>query len=38
MTLADQVEVAHLLSSNNFGNTMGQIMSVDGGLHEAFMR
>lgn len=34
----DQAEVAYLLSSSNFAKTTGQIISVDGGLHEAFLR
>jgi NAD(P)-dependent dehydrogenase (short-subunit alcohol dehydrogenase family) len=38
VTLADQAEVAYLLSSNKFSKTTGQIISVDGGLHEAFLR
>lgn len=38
ITLADQAEVAYLLSSNKFGKTTGQIIHVDGGLHEAFLR
>ena len=36
--LADQAEVAYLLSSSHFSKTTGQIISVDGGLHEAFLR
>ena len=36
--LADQAEVAYLLSSSKFSRTTGQIISVDGGLHEAFLR
>ena len=36
--LADQAEVAYLLSSSQFSKTTGQIISVDGGLHEAFLR
>ena len=36
ITLADQAEVAYLLSSSKFSKTTGQIISVDGGLHEAF--
>ncbi len=36
--LADQAEVAYLLSSSKFSKTTGQIISVDGGLHEAFLR
>jgi rhamnulose-1-phosphate aldolase/alcohol dehydrogenase len=38
ITLADQAEVAYLLSSKRFTKTTGQIFSVDGGLHEAFLR
>ena len=38
ITLADQAEVAYLLSSNKFSKTTGQIIHVDGGLHEAFLR
>jgi rhamnulose-1-phosphate aldolase/alcohol dehydrogenase len=38
VTLADQAEVAYLLSSSKFGKTTGQIISVDGGLREAFLR
>ena len=38
ITLADQAEVAYLLSSSKFSKTTGQIVSVDGGLHEAFLR
>ena len=38
ITLADQAEVAFLLSSSKFSKTTGQIISVDGGLHEAFLR
>lgn len=38
ITLADQAEMAYLLSSNKFSKTTGQIISVDGGLHEAFLR
>ena len=38
ITLADQAEVAYLLSSHKFSKTTGQIISVDGGLHEAFLR
>ncbi len=38
ITLADQAEVAYLLSSAKFSKTTGQIFSVDGGLHEAFLR
>jgi rhamnulose-1-phosphate aldolase/alcohol dehydrogenase len=38
ITLADQAEVAYLLSSKKFSKTTGQIISVDGGLQEAFLR
>jgi rhamnulose-1-phosphate aldolase/alcohol dehydrogenase len=38
VALADQAEVAFLLSSTKFGKTTGQIISVDGGLQEAFLR
>ena len=38
ITLADQAEVAYLLSSSKFSKTTGQIINVDGGLHEAFLR
>ena len=38
ITLADQAEMAYLLSSTKFSKTTGQIISVDGGLHEAFLR
>jgi len=38
ITLSDQAEVAYLLSSSKFSKTTGQIISVDGGLHEAFLR
>ena len=34
----DQAEVAWLLISDAFSKTTGQIISVDGGLHEAFLR
>jgi rhamnulose-1-phosphate aldolase/alcohol dehydrogenase len=38
VTLADQAEVAYLLSSRQFAKTTGQVISVDGGLPEAFLR
>lgn len=38
ITLADQAEAAYLLTSNKLSKTTGQIISVDGGLHEAFLR
>ncbi len=34
----DQAEVAYLLISAAFSKTTGQIINVDGGLHEAFLR
>lgn len=36
--LDDQAEMAYLLSSRAFSKTTGQIFTVDGGLHEAFLR
>jgi rhamnulose-1-phosphate aldolase/alcohol dehydrogenase len=38
ITLADQAEIAYLLSTDKFAKTTGQIISVDGGLPEAFLR
>ena len=38
ITAEDQAEVAYLLSTEAFSKTTGQIFSVDGGLHEAFLR
>ena len=38
ITLADQAEVAYLLSTSKFSKTTGQIISVDGGLQDAFLR
>ncbi len=38
ITPEDQAEAAYLLSSERFSKTTGQIISVDGGLHEAFLR
>ena len=38
ITLADQAEAAYLLTSSKLSKTTGQILSVDGGLHEAFLR
>jgi len=38
ITPEDQAEVAYLLSTGAFAKTTGQIFSVDGGLHEAFLR
>ncbi len=34
----DQAEAAYLLASSSLAKTTGQILSVDGGLHEAFLR
>jgi rhamnulose-1-phosphate aldolase/alcohol dehydrogenase len=38
ITPEDQAEVAYLLISSKFSKTTGQIINVDGGLHEAFLR
>jgi NAD(P)-dependent dehydrogenase (short-subunit alcohol dehydrogenase family) len=38
ITPDDQAEVAYLISTEAFSKTTGQIFSVDGGLHEAFLR
>ncbi|WP_420644975.1 bifunctional rhamnulose-1-phosphate aldolase/short-chain dehydrogenase [Candidatus Leptofilum sp.] len=38
ITLADQAEAAYLLTSHQLSKTTGQVISVDGGLHEAFLR
>ncbi len=38
ITPADQAEAAWLLTSNALSKTTGQILTVDGGLHEAFLR
>lgn len=38
ITLEDQAEVAYLLSSGRLAKTTGQIINVDGGLPEAFLR
>ncbi|MCA9872188.1 MAG: bifunctional rhamnulose-1-phosphate aldolase/short-chain dehydrogenase, partial [Anaerolineales bacterium] len=38
ITLADQAEAAYLLTSSKLSKTSGQIISVDGGLNEAFLR
>lgn len=38
ITPQDQAEIAYLLISSAFSKTTGQIVSVDGGLHEAFLR
>jgi len=38
ITPADQAEAIFLLLGNRLHQTTGQILSVDGGLHEAFLR
>jgi rhamnulose-1-phosphate aldolase/alcohol dehydrogenase len=38
VTPRDQAEMAYLLSTEMFAKTTGQIINVDGGLHEAFLR
>jgi len=38
VTTGDQAEALYFLASDRSGKTTGQIISVDGGLHEAFMR
>ncbi len=38
ITPADQAEALFLLLSDRLGKTTGQILAVDGGLHEAFLR
>lgn len=38
ITPEDQAEVAYLLCSRAFRRTTGQIVNVDGGLHEGFLR
>ncbi len=38
ITPADQAEALFLLLSNRLRQTTGQIITVDGGLHEAFLR
>ena len=38
ITLKDQAEAAYLLLSERLSKTTGQILSVDGGLPEAFLR
>lgn len=38
ITLADQAEVAYLLASDRLRKTTGQIINVDGGLSDAFLR
>lgn len=38
ITPDDQAEAAYLLVSGQLSKTTGQVLSVDGGLHEAFLR
>ncbi|HXC36792.1 MAG TPA: SDR family oxidoreductase, partial [Candidatus Acidoferrales bacterium] len=38
ITPADQAEAYFLLVSQRLSKTTGQIIAVDGGLHEAFLR
>jgi NAD(P)-dependent dehydrogenase (short-subunit alcohol dehydrogenase family) len=38
ITSADQAEAYFLLVSNRLSKTTGQVITVDGGLHEAFLR
>lgn len=38
ITPDDQAEAAYLLISGQLSKTTGQVISVDGGLHEAFLR
>ena len=38
ITPADQAEAYFLLVSNRLSKTSGQVIAVDGGLHEAFLR
>ncbi|MDC8831940.1 bifunctional rhamnulose-1-phosphate aldolase/short-chain dehydrogenase [Alteromonas gilva] len=38
ITPDDQAEAAYLLISGQLSKTTGQVVSVDGGLHEAFLR
>lgn len=38
ITPADQAEAYFLLVSNRLNKTTGQVITVDGGLHEAFLR
>ncbi|NND66897.1 MAG: SDR family oxidoreductase, partial [Halioglobus sp.] len=38
ITPEDQAEAAFLLISGQLAKTTGQVLSVDGGLHEAFLR
>jgi enoyl-[acyl-carrier-protein] reductase (NADH) len=38
ITPADQAEAYFLLISDRLSKTTGQVVTVDGGLHEAFLR
>jgi rhamnulose-1-phosphate aldolase/alcohol dehydrogenase len=38
ITLADQAEAFYILLTNRLSKTTGQVITVDGGLHEAFLR
>jgi NAD(P)-dependent dehydrogenase (short-subunit alcohol dehydrogenase family) len=38
ITPADQAEAIFFLASNRSSKTTGQVINVDGGLHEAFLR
>jgi NAD(P)-dependent dehydrogenase (short-subunit alcohol dehydrogenase family) len=38
ITPADQAEAYFLLIADSLSKTTGQIVTVDGGLHEAFLR
>ena len=38
VTLEDQAEIAYLLITRRFAKTTGQILTVDGGLPDAFLR
>ncbi len=38
ITPADQADAIHFLMSERSSKTTGQILAVDGGLHEAFLR
>lgn len=38
ITPADQAEALYLLLTNRLSKTTGQVIAVDGGLHEAFLR
>jgi hypothetical protein len=38
ITPGDQAEAFYLLLTNRLSKTTGQVITVDGGLHEAFLR